>query len=80
MAGGLTLLGLQILTDFVPGIAAYSGLSVGNVITGSSFYTPQVNAGNSMTQFVTPAAIPMMAAPVPKHKGLGRIAISRGAF
>ncbi len=76
--GGLTLLGLQVLSDFVPGIAAYSGLSVGNVITGSSFYTPQVPMGNSMTQFMVPAAVPQMVAP--KHKGLGRIAVSRGAF
>ena len=44
--GGLTLLGLQVLSDLVPGLAAYSGLSVsgmGNILASSSFYTPQVN-------------------------------------
>jgi hypothetical protein len=80
--GCLTLVALQILTDFVPGIAAYSGIGVGNVITGSSFYNPQVPAGNSMTQFTVPAAIPtMVAAPVHKGlKGVGRLAVSRSGY
>jgi hypothetical protein len=80
MIGGLTLLGLQVLADFVPGIAAYSGLNVGNVITGSSFYTPQVNAGNSMTRFVVPAATPQMMAAPKGLKGVGRLAVSRSGY
>ena len=83
-AGGLTLLGLEILSDLVPGIAAYSGLSVsglGNALASSSFYTPQVNSGNSMTQFVTPSAV-TMAMPVATKgmRGMGRLAVPRGGW
>jgi len=84
-AGGLTLLGLQVLSDLVPGLAAYSGLSVsgmGNILASSSFYTPQVNSGNSMTRFVTPAgvtqAIPVAVSTHKGLKGMGRLAVSRG--
>ena len=84
-AGGLTLLGLQVLSDVVPGLAAYSGLSVsgmGNILASSSFYTPQVNSGNSMTRFVTPAgvtqAIPVAVSTHKGLKGMGRLAVSRG--
>ena len=87
-AGGLTLLGLEILSDLVPGLAAYSGLSVagmGNVLASSNFYTPQVNSGNSMTRFVTPAGVTMaipVAAPVAKKglRGMGRLAVPRGGW
>jgi len=86
MAGGFTLLGLEILSDLVPGIAAYSGLSVsgmGNVLASSNFYTPQVNSGNSMTRFVTPAGVTMAMPVVTAKKGLkgmGRLAVPRGGW
>jgi hypothetical protein len=78
MVGGFTLLGLQVISDLVPGIAAYSGLSVGNVITGSSFYNPQVPQSNSMTSFLVPSAIPQMV--VKSGKGMGRVAVPRGGW
>lgn len=79
--GGLTLLGLQVLSDFVPGIAAYSGLNVsgmGNLITPSSFYTPQVPMTGTMTQFVVPANVPAMAVSGGKGRAMGRLAVTRG--
>ena len=85
-AGGLTLLGLEILSDLVPGIAAYSGLSVsgmGNVLASSSFYSPQVNSGNSMTRFITPAGVTMAMPAISAKKGLkgmGRLAVPRGGW
>ena len=58
--GGYTLLGLEVINDLVPGVAGYSALGLrglGSLITPSSFYTPQVPIGGSMTSFVTPSAI-----------------------
>ena len=59
MLGGLTYLGLRLLQDFVPGIAAISpiGLRGMGVIGPSSFYTPQVPQRGSMTSFVPPSAL-----------------------
>lgn len=52
--GGLAVLVMKLLGDFMPGFSSPFGMGV---IAPSSFYLPQVNQNNSMTSFVTPAAV-----------------------
>lgn len=69
--GGLLIVGLKILQQFMPQLQlpfTLASTSAGTgLITGSNFYVPQVNVPGSMATFVTPAgitgAIPV-AAPV----------------
>ena len=74
--GGFTYLGLRVLQDFVPSLAALSpmGLRGMGVLGPSSFYVPQVNQRNSMGNFITPSAVSAgipAAAPANGMKGLG---------
>lgn len=71
--GGYTLLGLQLLNDFVPGFSGYVpfGLKGMGMIAPSSFYTPQVGNAGSITSFVTPSAVnAAIAAAMPVQKGM----------
>lgn len=74
--GGFTYLGLKILQEFAPGVAAISPIGLRGrgmgVIAPSSFYNPQVPRTNAMTRFVTPSAIPAPAAVENGMSGLGR--------
>lgn len=61
--GGFVVLGLRIMNDFVPQLAA--GLPFGlrgmGVIAPSSYALPLINRPNSMTQFIRPSYIPAQA-------------------
>lgn len=66
MLGGYTYLGLKILAENFPGFAGYVpfGLSGGKgvgLLAPSSFYTPQVPNGSSVSNFVTPSAVNAIA-------------------
>lgn len=74
LVGGLAYLGAKILNDFLPSLGGYVGISGMGMIGPSSFYTPQVNAGNSMGQFVAPAAVSQAIGarmPVVANSGVG---------
>lgn len=75
MIGGLAYLTAKILSDFVPSIGHYTGISGMGMIGPSSFYTPQVNQNGSMGSFVVPAAVQgAIPAPVaPANAGVGRL-------
>lgn len=74
--GGLLILGLQLLGQFVPGLQLPFGLTSGTsgmgLLTSSNFYVPQVNMPGSMASFVTPAGIPApVVMPATGMRGLG---------
>ena len=77
MVGGIAYLVAKILNDFFPTVGAYTGISGMGMIGGSSFYTPQVNLGGSMGNFVTPGstmrAISAAGAIAPASASLGRL-------
>lgn len=69
--GGFVVLGLKIMNDFVPQLAA--GLPFGlrgmGVIAPSSYALPLINRPNSMTQFIRPSYIPAQSV-VPAMAGM----------
>lgn len=76
--GGLLIVGLKILQQFMPQLQLPFTLSTSSgtgLITGSNFYVPQVNVPGSMATFVTPAgitgAIPVAAPAATGMHGLG---------
>lgn len=70
VTGGLIYLGLKIAGDLIPGLSLPFGLAGMGAIAPSSFYVPQVPAGNSMINFQAPAGIPV----APATRGMARIA------
>ena len=68
--GGYTFLAIKLLNDFFPSVGSMVGLSGMGILSPSSFYVPQVPVGGSMTQFITPAGIPVGA---PASAGVGRL-------
>jgi hypothetical protein len=64
MVGGLAYLLNKVLSDFMPTLGGYTGVSGMGMIGGNSFYTPQVNLPGNMGAFVVPSAV-MGALPSP---------------
>lgn len=68
--GGLLIVALEALNQFLPSLQLPFGLSTGTsgmgLISSSNYYVPQVNLPGSMASFVTPAgvtgALPMVPA------------------
>jgi hypothetical protein len=77
--GGLVVLGLQIINQFIPTLGlpftlapSTPGTSGMGLITSSNFYVPQVNLPGSMASFVTPAGIPVpVVVPKTAMSGIG---------
>jgi hypothetical protein len=75
--GGLLIVGLQLVGQFMPSLQLPFGLSSQGtsgmgLITSSNFYVPQVNLPGSMASFVTPAGVPVpVVVPATAMKGLG---------
>jgi hypothetical protein len=74
MVGGLAYLTAKLLSDFLPSLGGYTGISGMGLIGGSSFYNPQVNQQGSMGTFVLPSAV-SGAIPVamPAKAGVGTL-------
>jgi len=71
VVGGLVYLGLRILSDMFPSLAAYIPFSMNGMglITSSNFYVPQVPLPGSMASFVRPAGVPA-AVVMPASSGM----------
>lgn len=70
--GGLLIVGMDLLKQFVPGVQLPFGMSGMGLITDSNFYVPQVNLPGSMARFVTPAGIPApVVVPAAAAAGMG---------
>jgi hypothetical protein len=75
--GGLLIVALEVVNQFMPSLQLPFGLSAGTsgmgLISSSNYYVPQVNLPGSMASFVTPAgvtgAIPVV--PASGMSGLG---------
>lgn len=59
--GGLLIVALEVLNQFMPSLQLPFGLSSGTsgmgLISSSNYYVPQVNMPGSMASFVTPAGV-----------------------
>lgn len=79
MIGGLLIVALELVNQFIPGLQLPFGLTSGTsglgLISSSNFYVPQVNMPGSMASFVTPAgvtaAIPVVPTTATGMHGLG---------
>lgn len=61
MVGGMLIVALEVLNQFMPTLQLPFGLSTGTagmgLISSSNYYVPQVNLPGSMASFVTPAGV-----------------------
>lgn len=82
--GGLLIVALEVVNQFLPSLQLPFGLSSGTsglgLISSSNYYVPQVNMPGSMASFVTPAgvtaALPMV--PATGMSGIGGPQFSPG--
>lgn len=82
--GGLLIVALEVVNQFLPSLQLPFGLSSGTsglgLISSSNYYVPQVNLPGSMASFVTPAgvtaALPMV--PATGMSGIGGPQFSPG--
>ena len=82
--GGLLIVALEVVNQFLPQLQLPFGLSSGTsglgLISSSNYYVPQVNMPGSMASFVTPAgvtaALPMV--PATGMSGIGGPQFSPG--
>ena len=74
--GGLLIVALEVVNQFMPSLQLPFGLSTGTsglgLISSSNFYVPQVNLPGSMASFVTPAGV-TGAIPVVPASGMSGI-------